>query len=554
MSLDPVDYAVISQALLAAAREMGTKLVRSAYSNIVREARDASCAILDAQGSIVAQSEMVPMQLGSMNTTLRACLALYPVETLTADDFLVNNHPYHGGQHLQDVFIFRPVFVDGELIAFAGSTAHHLDLGGGSAGLNALATDVYQEGLLLPPLKFSLSADWAGGTFERLLAANIRVPDQTLGDFNAQFAAKAIGIERIRQLCRKYGTRSVKLTMTELMDYAERQLRAAIRALPDGVYRGADAGDDIEGSGNPLWVRAAVTVAGDTLEIDFEGTCAQVKRNLNCPYSSTLSAALSCVKSVLTSPDIPYNEGMARPIRIKVPYGSLLNPRPPAPVRARMIPAYRVFNAVMKAMAQALPDKVIATGFDCTTAFCLSQLGEKGYSVYLEIFGGGYGASKDADGCDAVDSPLSNCSNAPVESLDIDYDFFRIVGYELAPDSFGLGARRGGAGFIRRCEILKDDVQLAIYSDRFRLAPEGLQGGEPGQRGYCRVHRANGTVDDLRSKAAVDLAKGDIVEMFVGGGGGFGRISERPDAMTERDLADGLLTRDPRAARKLAAE
>ncbi len=164
---------------------------------------------------------------------------------------------------------------------------------------------------------------------------------------------------------------------------------------------------------------------------------------------------------------------------------------------------------------------MIATGFDCTTAFCLSTLGEKGYSVYLEIFGGGYGASKGADGCDAVDSPLSNCSNAPVESLDIDYDFFRIVGYELAPDSFGLGARRGGAGFLRRCEILGDDVQLAIYSDRFRLAPEGLLGGEPGQRGYCRIFRANGTTEDLKSKAAVDLAKGDIVEMFVGGGAGF---------------------------------
>ena len=219
-----------------------------------------------------------------------------------------------------------------------------------------------------------------------------------------------------------------------------------------------------------------------------------------------------------------------------------------------MIPAYRVFNAVMKAMAQALPDRVIATGFDCTTAFCLSHLGEKGYSVYLEIFGGGYGASKDADGCDAVDSPLSNCSNAPVESLDIDYEFFRIVGYELAPDSFGLGARRGGAGFTRRCEILRDDVQLAIYSDRFRLAPEGLLGGEPGQRGSCRVFRADGRVEELKSKAAIDLAKGDIVEMFVGGGAGFGRVVERPDAMIERDLADGLLTRDPRSARKLAAE
>ncbi len=185
-------------------------------------------------------------------------------------------------------------------------------------------------------------------------------------------------------------------------------------------------------------------------------------------------------------------------------------------MRARMIPAYRVFNAVMKAMAQALPDKVIATGFDCTTAFCLSQLGEKGYSVYLEIFGGGYGASREADGCDAVDSPLSNCSNAPVESLDIDYEFFRIVGYELAPDSFGLGARRGGAGFTRRAEILRDDVQLAIYSDRFRLAPEGLLGGEPGQRGSCRVFRANGTVEELKSKAALDIDKGHGLALILG--------------------------------------
>ena len=197
---------------------------------------------------------------------------------------------------------------------------------------------------------------------------------------------------------------------------------------------------------------------------------------------------------------------------------------------------------------------MIATGFDSTTAFCLSHLGGKGYSVYLEIFGGGYGASRHADGCDAVDSPLSNCSNAPVESLDIDYDFFRIVGYELAPDSFGMGARRGGTGFLRRAEILKDGVELAIYSDRFRLAPEGLLGGEPGTRGYCRVLRVDGTTQELSSKAAVEVGKGDMVEMFLGGGAGFGRAAERPRSLIERDLADGLLTRDPRAAGKLAAE
>ena len=499
--LSPIDYAVISQALIASAREMGVKLIRSAYSTILREARDGSAGLMDRHGNTVAQAELIPMQLGPIGETLRACLRRHPVETLKEGDFLINNDPFEGGQHIPDVFIFTPIFVEGRVVGFGASVAHHLDLGGGAPGLNIHASRRLSGRPALPAQQAtSFQHDWNGGSFERLVTANVRVPDLTIGDFNAQFAANAIGVLRVRQLCERYGADKVEAAMKEMQDYSERRVRAAIAQAPKGTFYGEDAVDDDGLTDEPLVVKAKVTIADDSVEIDFEGTCTQVKRNLNCPYSSTLSAALSCVKSVLTSPDIPYNEGMARPIRIKVPYGSLLNPRPPAPVRARMIPAYRVFNAVMKAMAQALPDKVIATGFDCTTAFCLSRLGEKGYSVYLEIFGGGYGASKDADGCDAVDSPLSNCSNAPVESLDIDYDFFRIVGYELAPDSFGLGARRGGAGFTRRCEILKDDVQLAIYSDRFRLAPEGLQGGEPGQRGYCRIHRANGTVEELKQQ------------------------------------------------------
>src|SRR5712691_2997977 len=387
--LGPIDYAVISQALIAAAREMGVKLIRSAYSTILREARDGSAGLMDRHGNTVAQAELIPRQLGPIGETLRACLKRHPVDTLEEGDFLINNDPFEGGQHIPDVFIFTPIFVGGRVVGFG-------------------ASDVYQEGIRFPPSKYSFTHDWNGGSFERLVTANVRVPDLTVGDFNAQFAANAIGALRVKQLCERYGADKVETAMAEMQDYSERRVRAAIAQAPKGTFYGEDAVDDDGLTDDPLVVKAKVTIADDSVEIDFEGTCAQVKRNLNCPYSSTLSAALSCVKSVLTSPDIPYNEGMARPIRIKVPYGSLLNPRPPAPVRARMIPAYRVFNAVMKAMAQALPDKVIATGFDCTTAFCLSQLGEKGYSVYLEIFGGGYGASKGADGCDAVDSPLSN--------------------------------------------------------------------------------------------------------------------------------------------------
>jgi N-methylhydantoinase B len=546
MTLDPVDYAVVSQALLAAAREMGTKLVRSAYSNIVREARDASAAILDPQGSIVAQSEMVPMQLGSMNTTLRACLAQYLAATLTEDDFLVNNHPFHGGQHLQDVFIFRPVFVDGELIAFAGSTAHHLDLGGGSAGLNALASDVYQEGLLLPPLKFSLARDWNGGNFERLLAANIRVPDQTLGDFNAQFAAKAIGIERVRSLCAKYGVAAVKATMTELQDYAERQLRAAIRALPDGVYRGSDAGDDIEGSGAQLWVHAKVTVAGDTLEIDLEGTCAQVARNINSPIASTESAVMSCIKGVLIGNDVPFNEGSFRPVTIKVPYGSILNPRPPAPVRARMLPCYRAYDAVMKALAQVAPERAIASGFDNALITCLARLSNGRYRVCLETYGGGFGASAHGDGADGIAAPLSNTTNSPIEALDMEFDYFRIAGYALNPDSFGHGANRGGLGMPRTYEILKDDVDFSLYGDRFEIIPEGLRGGTAGALTTAELIR-DGQRIAVDLKRGTRLKKGDLVIVSTSGGAGFGdprtRAAERVAADVEQGVISGETAR-----------
>ena len=297
MSLDPVDYAVISQALIAAAREMGAKLIRSAYSTIVREARDCSAALLDRDGNVVAQAELIPMQLGPIGATFAPCAALYPVETLVDGDFFVNNDPFNGGQHLQDVFIFHPIFVAGAVVGFSATVAHHLDLGGGSPGLNTSASDVYQEGLLIPPTKFNMARDWNGGMLERIVRANIRVPDQTIGDFNAQIAANAIGAARVQQLCEKYGVAAVMGTMSALLDYSERRVRAAILAAPDGVYYGEDAVDDDGLSEEPLRVRSKVTISGDRIEVDFEGTCPQVTRNLNSPFSSTISAASTSART-----------------------------------------------------------------------------------------------------------------------------------------------------------------------------------------------------------------------------------------------------------------
>ncbi|MDE3176154.1 MAG: hydantoinase B/oxoprolinase family protein [Pseudomonadota bacterium] len=543
MALDPVDYAIISQALIAAAREMGAKLIRSAYSTVLREARDGSAALLDAHGQTVAQAELIPMQLGTIGHIFQPCARLYPIDTLAPGDFFVINDPYSGGQHLQDVFFFHPIFFEEKVIGFSASVAHHLDMSGGDPGLNVAAPDVYAEGLIIPPLKLNMERDWRGGAFERLLRANVRVPHQTMGDFDAQIAANAIGAQRLIELAERYGAEKIAQVMAALLDYSETRMRAALREIPDGVYTGEDAVDDDGLSDAPLPIKATVTIKGDTATVDFTGSAPQVRRNLNAPFASTISAAVSCLKAALTSADIPFNAGAFRPIEVTAPLGSVLNPRHPAPVRARMEVCSRAWNAIMKSLSAAVPHKVIACGFDTTTSFVLSHLGEGGWSVYLEIFGGGFGAADDTDGCDGVDNPLSNCSNTPVEALDQDFPFFRVVEYALRTDSCGRGRRRGGLGFTRSFEVLRDGVRVALYSDRFRRPAEGLFGGQAGATGFCRIRRGDEVIE-LKSKDAVDLRRGDVVTLGLGGGGGYGEPRQREPERIAADLEDGIISAD----------
>lgn len=541
-ALDPVDNAVISQSLIAAAREMGVKLIRSSYSTIVREAQDASAALFDPKGNVVAQAELIPMQLGPMSDIFNACARLFPPETLKEGDFYINNDPYGGGQHLQDVFIFSPIFHEGTLIGFAGTVSHHLDLGGGNPGLTPDAADVHAEGIIFPPSVYNIERDWNGGPLERLVAANIRVPDQTIGDFYAQFASNAVGAERVRQVAAKYGTDKLSRAMSGLMEYSERRVRSAIVEAPDGVYEGEDAVDDDGLSEEPLTVKARVEIRGDEISVDYAGSHPQVTRNLNCPWTSTVSATLSAIKSVLTDPDIPFNEGLKRPVGIDAPKGSIMNPAYPAPVRARMLVAYRCYNAVMKALAQAVPERVTAGGNDTTHSLSFSSLKDGRYRVYLEIYGGGYGGSSTMDGTSGVDSALSNCTNTPVEAMDMDFDHLRVVGYGLAPDTGGAGKHRGGNGLFRRFEILEDGVNFACYSDRMCRAPYPLFGGKPGARTRIEIER-DGKVISLPTKQKSELRKGDVVTLTTAGGGGYGDPSERDPRAIEQDLADGMVIR-----------
>ena len=539
MKVSPVDQAVITQGLVAAADEMGIKLIRSAHSPVVREAQDCSAAILDRRGRVVSQADLIPIQLGSVTHTFRACLEHHPLETLEDGDFLINNDPYSGGQHLPDIFLFSPIFLDGLLVGVTATVVHHIDLGGGAPGLNPDAGDVHEEGITLPPSRYSADRDWNGGPFERLVRANVRMPEATIGDLNAQFAANAVGGERLKGLCRKFGTETVFAAMDEMLAYSERRMRAAIAAAPDGAWRGEAWLDDDGVSEDPVPVRASVTIRGDSIAVDFTGTAAQVPTNMNNPFASTSSSAIACIKAVLTDPDIPFNEGAERAITVTAPWGSLVNPRPPAPVRARLLPSYRVVNAVMSALAGAVPDRVIAPGFDTTTVSCLSHRNEAGYNIYLEIFGGGYGAGPDNDGCDGVDSMLSNCSNIPIEAMESDYPFFRVEDYSLRSDSGGAGRQRGGMGFQRVYRILESGVTFATYGDRFRTGAEGMFGGGPGAAAESFVLRGGQKIP-LRSKQQFPLTLGDRLVVRTGGGGGYGPPGERDATLAERDRMDGF--------------
>jgi N-methylhydantoinase B len=518
---------------------MGVKLIRSAHSPVVREAQDCSAAIMDREGRVVAQADLIPIQLGSVTHTFRACLELHPLETLEEGDFLINNDPYAGGQHLPDIFLFSPIFLDGTLIGVTATVVHHIDLGGGAPGLNPNAGDVHEEGITFPPSRYSVERDWKGGPFERLVRANVRMPEATIGDINAQFAANAVGGERLKDLCRKFGIETVFDAMDEMLDYSERRIRAAIAAAPDGVYTGEAWLDDDGRGEEPVPVRATLTIDGDAIAVDFTGTADQVRTNMNSPYASSISSAIACIKAVLTDPDIPFNEGAERAITVTAPYGSILNPKPPAPVRARLLPSYRVVNSVMNALAKAVPDRVIAPGFDTTTVSCLSHRGEAGYNIYLEIFGGGFGAGPENDGCDAVDSMLSNCSNIPIEAMESDYPFFRVDDYSLRSASGGAGRQRGGMGFQRIYRILEEDVTFATYGDRFRIAPEGVFGGAPGAKAETFVERGGQKIP-LASKQQFPLTPGDRLVVRTGGGGGYGPVTERASTLVSSDEHDGF--------------
>ncbi len=482
---------VMVGALRAACDEMGVVLVRAAHSANIKERRDASTGLFDADGQMVMQAEHIPVHLGAMPAAVAAVLD----EEHRPGDAWVLNDPYRGGTHLPDITVISPIFAARQHVGFAASRAHHADVGGRVPGsMPADSETLDEEGVVIAPRRLTdeVIAE---------LAERMRGPRQREADLRAQLAANRAGSARVADLVERHGLGSVREAMGETLDYAERRTRAAIADMDDGERTASDV---LEAADGDLELRLRATVAGDSLTLDFSGSAEQHSGNLNCPLAVTLSACYFAVR-VLADPDVPPCAGAYRPIEVIAPEGSLLNATPPhAVVAGNVETSSRVADLVLAAFGRALGQGTMNN----------LTLGNESFTYY-ETIGGGQGACPDADGPSAVHVAMSNTLNTPVEALELEFPL-RMVEYSLRRGSGGAGAQRGGDGVVRELEALAD-MSWSLIAERRRHSPPGAAGGAPGRAGCDTV---NG--DEVPGKAAGTLRRGDRLRIETPGGGGHG--------------------------------
>jgi N-methylhydantoinase B len=519
MALDPVMFSTANNIFHSIANEMGTVMLLSAYSSIAREAKDTSTCLMDPEGRVVAQSVMIPIHMNSLSMAVAGLRERFDLSATAEDEVYVMNHPYANGQHLHDIIVLLPIFHGGTLCGFAGSISHHVDMGGGAI-INANATELFQEGLIIPPMKLKEEVAFHGGVLEQMLGANVRAPNLVLGDYRAQHFACLRGRELLQQMVGKFGLATVRQAMEELQAYSERFMRANIARLPDGTYSGEDFCDALTPGDPPITIRATVTIKGDEAEVDLTGCADQVAGPVNAPIASTWSAVYTFFVSIM-SQGAPVNDGSYHPIRVRTRKGSICDPVYPAAVRSRMSTCYRIYSALRRAFAEVIPEQVAACGHETTTSVAFSRKTPEKYHVYHEVVAGGLGASMHGDGCDGVAQPLSNTGNTPVEVMEVDLDFARVRSYDLISGSGGAGLHRGGMGIRKVYEILEDDVLFCSNGDRCDHAPWGVNGGRRGSLSAFRILR-NGETIELTAQNTFMTRKGDVVVVETCGGGGWG--------------------------------
>ncbi|MEF8775626.1 MAG: hydantoinase B/oxoprolinase family protein [Haloarculaceae archaeon] len=548
-SVDPVTLEVTRNAAAAVCEEMNATLVRTGYSPNIKDRRDCSTALFDAGAEMIAQAETMPVHLGAMPFSVRAAVERFPPSTLDPGDAVLLNDPFRGGAHLPDFTLVTPIFHEGDVVAFAANRAHHADVGGSGAGsIAAEATDIYAEGLRLPPVKLFAGDDPVGALFDVILA-NVRTPEERRGDLRAQQAANQTGRRRFGDLLETHGRETLAAAFDAIKDYSERRMRAEIEAVPDGTYEFADVLDD-DGAGNRnLPIDVAVTVDGDAVAVDFAGTAPQTAGPVNAVFAVTASATYYALRCV-TDPDIPPNHGCYRPITIDAPEGSIVNPDPPAAVvGGNLETSQRITDVVLGALAQAVPQAVVAGSQGTMNNVALGGTDPRDGSPYAfyETQAGGFGGRAGADGMDAVHVHMSNTMNTPAEVLETAYPL-RVTRYALRPDTGGAGEFRGGLGLRRDILIRDHEATCNLLADRHDHRPSGLLGGAPGATGEAVLIDPDGTREVIPQKSAHRLSSGTVLSIRTPGAGGYGDPADRDPAAIERDLELEKIT--PEAARE----
>ena len=533
---DPITLEVVRNKVDGIANEMQSTLLRSSFSTVVKEGLDASASLFTPNGETLAQAIAIPIHLATLIPIVETIARTFPMDEMKPGDLYIMNDPYLGGTHLPDIAIVMPVFFDERPIAFSAAMTHHQDVGGMSPGsVPPNATEIYQEGIRIPPLKLREGNEF-NHTLVEMLKLNVRVPQVFMGDIGAQISACTVGARRVAELAGRYGYGQTLRIFNELLDRSEQLTRKALEAIPDCTYSYVDYLDnDGVNLDESVRIEVAVTVSGSELHCDFEGTDPQTRGPFNAVKSGSQAAAYYAVRAV-TDSSIPTNGGCFRPVSLHLPEGTLVNPVEPAPVNSRTATLKRIAGSIVGALKGALPEQIPA---DSAGELLVLSLGGKNLSgkpyVVGEFNAGGSGGGPRKDGVDVIETDGSNCMNMPVEALELEAPA-RVHRMSLRTDSGGVGEFRGGLGCVREIEFLTDNIALTHRGERHRHAARGSQGGGDGAKAFSKIVRRDGTEEVVNSKLFTMVHSGERLIVETAGGGGYGDPNGRDREAVQDDL------------------
>jgi N-methylhydantoinase B len=535
MRRDPIELEIFKNIYHSIAEEMGAALRRTAFSPNIKERRDYSCAVFDADAEVIAMGDHMPVHLGSMPMSVRAAIDRFDMQP---GDVVMLNDPFCGGTHLPDITLVAPVHVwtraprPGKKNVrpdfYVASRAHHADVGGAYAGSMGLCREIYQEGLRIPPVRIMRAGKMEPDVLA-LLLNNVRTPDEREGDLGAQIAACHTGAERLREVCSRYGLARAKAAARELLQYSEEMIRAFLQCVPRGTFRAEDFLDNDGISDQPVKIVATLTFhntrgrAGHAVTVDFTGSDPQVEGSINAVEAITYSACFYVFRCLLAE-DVPATAGLMRPIRVIAPGGTIVNARPPAAVAGGNVEtSQRIVDVLLRALAKAIPERIPAAAAGTMNNLTIGGMDPRtGHPfAYYETIAGGMGARPTKPGISGVHTHMTNSLNTPAEALEYAYPL-RVRKYALRTASGGPGQQKGGDGIVREIEVLTD-AEVTLLADRRKRGPYGLSGGNDGMPGKTEVIRKNGTIERVPGKFNIRLRKGARVRIESPGGGGFGR-------------------------------